>query len=90
MALGACSRNILFQISHDALLMLIPGAAFGLMGAVALTRALTNLLFEVSPLDPIALAITCVALAGIGLLAGFLPVKHAVHVDPAVTLRDMG
>lgn len=55
-----------------------------------MTRILTSLLFEVSPLDPVALAITSLLLAVIGLLAGFLPANHAVHVDPAVTLRDIG
>jgi predicted permease len=90
LALGAHSRDILSDISRDALLMLLPGAAFGLVGAFAVTRIMRSLLFEVSPLDPVALATACLSLAMIGLLAGFLPANRAVHIDPAVTLRDIG
>ncbi len=70
--------------------ILLPGFAVGLVGAVAVTRITTSLLFEVSPLDPVALATACLSLAAIGLLAGFLPANRAVHIDPAVTLRDIG
>ena len=90
MALGARSSDVLSGISRDALLMLLPGAAFGLVGAFAVTRVMESLLFEVSPLDPVALASACLSLAVIGLLAGFLPANRALHVDPAVTLRDIG
>ncbi len=90
MALGAGSSDVLSDISSDALLTLLSGAAFGLMGAFAVTRIMTSLLFEVSPLDPVALATACLSLVMIGLLAGFLPASRAVHIDPAVTLRDIG
>ena len=57
---------------------------------LALTRVMRNLLFEVSPLDPLALASACVGMVLIGLLAGFLPANRASRIDPIVTLRDAG
>ncbi len=90
MALGARSSDVLSEISRDTLLILLPGAAFGLAGAFALTRILSTLLFEVSPLDPVSLATACLSLAFIALLAAFLPANRAIHIDPAATLRDIG
>ncbi|MGH9565508.1 MAG: hypothetical protein ACRD4I_05965, partial [Candidatus Angelobacter sp.] len=68
----------------------VAGLAFGLLGVFALTRVMKSLLFEVSPLDPLALAVACVSMALIGVLAGFLPASRAASVDPVVTLRDAG
>ena len=90
MALGARSGDVLWEVLRDGMMMLLPGAGFGLIGVFAVTRILTSLLFEVSPLDPVALAITGMSLAAIGLFAGFLPANNAIHVDPAVALRDIG
>jgi ABC-type lipoprotein release transport system permease subunit len=59
-------------------------------GAFALTRVMKSLLFEVSPLDPLALTVACVTMTLIGLLAGFLPANRAARVDPVTTLRKEG
>jgi len=66
------------------------GLVAGMCGVFALTRVIKNLLFEVSPLDSLALAGACVAMIVIGLLAGFLPASRAARVDPVTTLRDEG
>lgn len=89
-ALGARASDVLLDISADVLLMVLPGAAIGLAGSVALTRLIKSVLFEVSPLDPVALAFACLTVAAVGLMAGLLPARRAVQVDPAVTLRDIG
>jgi ABC-type lipoprotein release transport system permease subunit len=74
----------------NALHLVVVGLALGMLGAFALTRVMKSLLFEVSPLDPIALIVACASIALIGLFAGFLPAKRAAHVDPVMTLRDEG
>jgi putative ABC transport system permease protein len=89
-ALGARARNVLWQVLRNTLAMVGVGLAFGLIGIYALTRVMTSLLFEVSPLDPLALCAACVSMVLIGFLAGFLPANRAARVDPAVTLRDAG
>jgi len=89
-ALGARSSDVLSHVLRNALTMLLVGLALGLIGTFALTRVMESLLFEVSPLDPLALAAACVSMTLIGLLAGFLPASRAARVDPVTTLRDEG
>ncbi len=70
--------------------MLLVGLAAGLAGAFALTRALKSLLFEVSALDPVALAVACVLMTLVGMLAALIPASRAAGVDPTTALRDEG
>ena len=90
MALGARSSDVVSQVLGNALYMVVVGLALGMFGAFALTRVMKSLLFEVSPLDPIALMVACASIGLIGLFAGFLPANRAAHVDPVMTLRDEG
>jgi putative ABC transport system permease protein len=90
MALGARSRDILSQVLGNALSMVTIGLAFGMLGAFALTRVIKNLLFAVSPLDPIALTVACSAMTLIGVFAGLVPATRAARLDPVSTLRDEG
>ena len=89
-ALGARREDVLAYVLGGALAMTAAGLVFGLLGVLALTRVMRSLLFEVSPLDPLALAVACAALAAIGMAAGFLPAHRASRIDPLVTLRDAG
>jgi predicted permease len=90
MALGARPGEVLTQVLRSALAMVAVGLVFGLLGVFALTRVMANLLFEVSPLDPLALAVACLAVARVGLFAGLAPARRASRVDPIATLRDAG
>jgi putative ABC transport system permease protein len=63
------------------------GAAVGLAGALAASRVISSLLFQVSPTDPIALASACAALLTVALIAAYLPARHASRVDPARALQ---
>ena len=75
---------------RNALSMLLAGLAAGLAGAFALTRALKSLLFEVSAPDPAALAVACVLMTLVGILAALIPASRAAGVDPITVLRDEG
>jgi len=64
------------------------GAAIGLAGAAAASRAIAAILFGVSPLDPITYAGVTVLLAAVSAVACSVPAWRAVRVDPASTLRS--
>ncbi|HEX5435822.1 MAG TPA: ABC transporter permease [Gemmatimonadaceae bacterium] len=87
MALGATPGRIRGAVLSEALMVIGIGAAVGLAGALAGSRVLASLLFEVSPTDPVALAGACVLLVAIGLVAAYLPARRATRVDPAQVLR---
>ncbi len=67
-ALGAQPGDVVSHTLRSALSMLLGGLAVGLAGAFALPRALKSLLFEVSALDPAALALACVLMTLVGIL----------------------
>jgi predicted permease len=90
MALGARPGDVVSHTLRSALSMLLAGLAVGLAGAFALTRALNTLLFQVSALDPVALAVACVLMGLIGILAALIPASRAAGVDPMTVLRDEG
>ena len=90
MALGARPGDVVSHTLRSALSMLVVGLAVGLAGAFALTRALKSLLFEVSALDPAALALACVLMTLVGILAAAIPASRAAGVDPMTVLRDEG
>ena len=90
MALGARSADVVSHTLRSALTMLFVGLAGGLAGAFALTRVLKSLLFEVSALDPSALAAACVLMTLVGLVAAWMPANRAARVDPMTALRDEG
>ena len=90
MALGARPDDVVSHTLRSALSMLLVGLAVGLAGAFALTRALKSLLFKVSALDPVALALACVLMTLVGILAALIPASRAAGVDPMTVLRDEG
>ena len=63
------------------------GVTAGMGGALALTRTMESLLFGVSPTDPLTLGGVALLLAGVSLLACYVPARRAMRVDPIVALR---
>ena len=90
MALGARPGDVVSHTLRSALSMLLVGLAVGLAGAFALTRTLKSLLYEVSALDPAALALACVLMTLVGILAALIPASRAAGMDPMTVLRDEG
>ena len=86
-ALGAPRKHILVLVARQVIGLAVAGVVLGLGGAVALTRLLQDLLFQVSPTDPptfIGIAILFVLVA---LTASYIPARRAARVDPMVALR---
>jgi putative ABC transport system permease protein len=88
MAIGASSRAILRLLLARGLVMVAAGLTAGLLGAVALTRLLRTLLFEVSPSDPLVFVGVTTTLAAVAMVAAWLPARRATRLEPASALRE--
>jgi predicted permease len=86
-AIGATSGAVLRAILGQSAALAAAGIAVGLAAALVATRALASLLFEVSPADPTILAGVAALLAGMVLLASYVPARRAAATDPMVVLR---
>ena len=86
-ALGASKGDLLSLILRSGMLMAGIGLVVGLAGALGLTRLLTTLLFGVGERDPMTIGAVAVLLAGVALLACYVPARRATKVDPMVALR---
>jgi putative ABC transport system permease protein len=87
MALGARSSDVLMMVLGQGTKLAAIGVAIGLAGAVALTRVMSTLLFEVSVTDPATFTAVVALLAVVTLLACYIPARRATKVDPMIALR---
>jgi predicted permease len=87
MALGAQRRDVLRLVVGDGAKLAFAGIVIGVLGALALTRLMTSLLFEVKPTDPATFAAVVILLSVAALAACYMPARRAVSVDPMVALR---
>jgi predicted permease len=88
MALGARRSDILELVLRQGMAVVGAGVGAGLLLAFALTRLVSNMLFGISPTDPLSFGLTALVLAATALLATFIPARRAAAVDPTVTLRS--
>jgi predicted permease len=86
-ALGAASADVIGMVLRRILALVVPGLATGILGALAATRVLGSLLFEVRPNDPATLVGVAGLLAMVAIVAGLVPARRASRVDPLVALR---
>jgi len=87
MALGAQRFDVLNLVVGQGMWLVLIGAFIGLLGAFALTRVLTSVLFKVEPTDPLTLVTVTLSLCIVALLACYVPARRATKVDPMVALR---
>ena len=87
MALGARAGDILGLILKHGVVLVLSGVVIGVAGALALTRFLASLLFEVTPTDTVTFVIVSVIFFVIAMLASFIPARRATKVNPLVALR---
>jgi len=87
MALGAKKSDVVFMLLKRVLRLLAGGVAVGGCGALAITRVLGKLLFEVKPTDPATFISVAAVLTLVGIIACLVPARRATRVDPVVALR---
>ena len=86
-ALGASSGAILGMVLRETLLLALAGLALGVPSALVASRVVGHMLFGISAKDPLTLAAVAVTLAAVAALAGYIPARRAMRVDPMVALR---
>src|SRR5262249_42743488 len=87
MALGARGADVLKLIMRQGLALTLTGVAAGWLVAVALTRLMKSLLFEVSDTDPLTYLFVSALLLAVAMLACWIPTRRATRIDPLNALR---
>ena len=87
LALGADSGRVLRLVLAEGGLLIGGGVVVGIAGALALTRLLQALLYEVTPTDPLTFTAATLTLVGVAMAASLNPARRAMHVDPMTVLR---
>jgi putative ABC transport system permease protein len=86
-ALGAQHSDVLRLVMKDGVKLGLLGIVLGLAGAIALTRVMVSLLFDVKPTDPATLMAVAVLLAAVAMLACYIPARRALSIHPMTALR---
>jgi putative ABC transport system permease protein len=87
MAVGASEHRILRLVLGEGIRLAALGAVVGIVGALVSTRLIRSLLFETVPTDPLTFVVTPVLLAGVALLATYIPARRATRLDPTLAIR---
>ena len=88
MALGAQRRELMRLVVQRGLLLALTGAVIGMGAAMAMTRLMSAMLYNVRPYDPATFAGGCILLVMVALVACSIPARRAMCIDPIVALRD--
>jgi ABC-type antimicrobial peptide transport system permease subunit len=86
--LGASPVQVLGLVIRQSMRLVATGIVLGLIGALAISRLMSSLLFSVSPNDPATFIAVSAVLAGVGLFASWLPANRASRIDPLIALRQ--
>ena len=88
LSLGADRRDVVKLVVGEGMFLALTGAAIGLVGAFALTRVISSLLYKVSATDPVIFGVVTTVLTAVAFLACYIPARRATKVDPMTALRQ--
>jgi putative ABC transport system permease protein len=86
-ALGATRTRVISNVLYDGAVLIAIGSVVGIAGALVVTRSLSSLLYEVSPLDALSFFAAVGGLATVSVCACLLPAWRASRVDPIIAIR---
>jgi putative ABC transport system permease protein len=87
LAVGAQPAEVLLMILKHAVLLVSAGIFGGIVGSIIVTTSLENLLFKVSPYDPLTFFVITFVFLVTAIISGYVPARKAAMIDPAITLR---
>jgi putative ABC transport system permease protein len=87
MALGAKPSDVLGMMVWRGTRLALTGVVIGVIGSFAATRALGDLLFGVSPTDPLTFGGVATLLTSVAILASYIPARRAMKVEPVTALK---
>jgi ABC-type antimicrobial peptide transport system permease subunit len=87
MALGALPRDVLLLVIRQGARLAVVGIVVGSLGAIASTRWMRSMLFQIDPLDPVTFVVVGVALAAVAVGATWAPALRAARVSPVTAMR---
>jgi ABC-type antimicrobial peptide transport system permease subunit len=87
MALGATSRNVMWLVMREVLLLAGIGIGIGLPAAWGLTRFAKSQLYGIQPNDALTIALATTGIAMVAIFSGYIPARRATLVDPIRALR---
>jgi ABC-type antimicrobial peptide transport system permease subunit len=88
MALGATAGAVRRMVVSQGAKVVLVGTAVGVAAALASTRLLDALLYDVNAVDPVVFVAMSMTMIGIGMLASYVPARRASNVDPIESLRN--
>ena len=87
LAIGATSMDVMRLVVGQGARLAVVGIAIGLVGAFAVARVMTSLLYEVGPRDPLTFGGAALLLLVVAILASYLPARRAAGIDPQTAIR---
>jgi putative ABC transport system permease protein len=87
MAMGAARRDVFGMVLGQSLRLVMAGLSTDLAASLAITRLLATFLYGTATTDPLILASVCGILMAVALLAGYVPARKAVSIDPLRAMR---
>jgi predicted permease len=87
-ALGATPREIVKSVVGQGIRVAAAGVLIGTIGALAITRSISTMLYGIRPTDPVTFVSIAGGLAAVAVLASYLPARRAARIDPTISLRS--
>lgn len=87
-ALGATPADLIRMVLRQGLLLTLMATAIGLTAAMALTRFMASMLFDVAPTDALTFGLVAAVLASVAMAASFIPAMRAMKTNPIAALRE--